>query len=87
MPEDQVPIAFCNIDELEDLLRSTTTLGALLTLREAAKPERAGWLLTSLRDEVAKDERANKDEALDPYLDEIIKWMPKWRDRPLTVSR
>lgn len=77
LAEDQIPLVFCNIDELENVLRSTTARGAMLTLREAVKTERAGWLLTSLQNEVAKDERADKDDALDPYLDDVVKWWPK----------
>ncbi len=75
--EDQIPLVFCNVDELENMLRSATTRGALLTLQEAVKPERAGWLLTSLQEYVAKDESADKGEALDPHLDDVIKWWPK----------
>jgi hypothetical protein len=77
LAEDQISLVFCNIDELENMLRSTTARGTLLTLREAVKPERAGWLLTSLQNEVAKDEQADKDDALEPYMDEVIKWLPK----------
>ncbi|HWJ74783.1 MAG TPA: hypothetical protein VNX29_16600 [Kaistia sp.] len=75
--EDQIPLTFCNIDDLHDLLRSSTTIGALRSLREATKPERYGWLLTSIQRQVAPDAVDDKGHSLDPYMDDVIKWWPR----------
>ena len=72
--EDQIPVALCNVDELEDVLKSTTAVGFFRTLHEAAQPERRGWMLSGLAVEVAADERVDKGDPLEPYTEEVIKW-------------
>ncbi|WP_299743272.1 hypothetical protein [Devosia sp.] len=49
---------------------------------EASKPERAGWLLSSLHSEVAPGVDEDKGDPFDQYLSDIIKWWPeKWDGR------
>lgn len=76
---DQVPVAFCNVDDMEFVLHRCTDVTFLDVLAEAAKPERAGWLLSSLHSEVAPGVDEDKGDPLDPYLSDVIKWWPeKW---------
>lgn len=44
---------------------------------EAAKPERAGWLLSSLHSEVSPGVDEDKGDPLDQYLGDVIKWWPE----------
>lgn len=80
---DQVPVAFCNIDDLEFILHRCTVASFLDVFAEAAKPERAGWLLSSLHSEVAPGVDEDKGDPLDQYLGDIIKWWPENWDRSL----
>ncbi len=78
-PVDQVPVAFCNVDDLEYVLHRCTGQSLLHVLAEAAKPERAGWLLSSLHSEVAPGVDEDKGDPFDPHLGEVIRWWPeKW---------
>lgn len=78
---DQVPVAFCNIDDLEFVLHRCTVASFLDVFAEAAKPERAGWLLSSLYSEVAPGVDEDKGDPLDQYLGAVIKWWPENWDR------
>ncbi|MDO9415272.1 hypothetical protein [Pararhizobium sp.] len=78
-PVDQVPVAFCNVDDLEFVLHRCTDASFLDVFAEAAKPERAGWLLSSLHSEVAPGVDEEKGDPFDPHLGDVIKWWPeKW---------
>lgn len=72
--EDQRPIAFANVDELEHVLQISTGENLLRTLREVAKPERAGWLLSSTHDDIAPGEQLDKPDPMEKYLEQYIKW-------------
>lgn len=81
-PADQAPVTFCNIDDLEHVLHRCTDESLLNVFAEASKPERAGWLLSSLHSEVAPGVDEDKGDPFDPYLSDIIKWWPeKWDGR------
>jgi hypothetical protein len=76
LSEDQIPVAFCNVDEFENVLRSTTTAGFLRTIKEASAPERGGWLLSSLKDDIAVESQ-DKGDPFESHLEQVIKWWPK----------
>lgn len=78
---DQVPIAFCNVDDLEFVLHRCTVASFLDVFAEAAKPERAGWLLSSLHSEVAPGVDEDKGDPFNPHLSDVIKWWPEKWDR------
>jgi len=73
---DQVPIAFCNIDDLEYVLHRISDESLLKVIHEAAKPERVGWYLSNLLSEVAPGENIDKGDPLDQYMADVISWWP-----------
>ncbi|WP_428527090.1 hypothetical protein [Roseibium sp.] len=75
--EDQIPVAYCNIDDLSWVLRSCSDSDLLKTIAEAAKPDRVGWLLANIYNEIASDENVDKGDPLRKYIADIVKWWPE----------
>lgn len=75
--DDQVPVVFANVDDIEDLLRTSTDANLLKTLQEVLKPEKAGWMLAHLHVEIAPGEQIDKGDPLDQHMNDVIQWWSK----------
>lgn len=71
--EDRLPVAFCTISELEDVL-PTATVASLLETVEIACGERLGWIFSSLHQDVASAKTELKNYPFEDALGDLLPW-------------
>lgn len=77
--EDRLPVAFCTISELEDVLR-TATAESLLESAEIASGERIGWIFSSLHQEAVSPKTEPKDYPFHNALGDLLPWYGRLQD-------
>lgn len=77
--EDRLPIAFCTISELEDVLR-TATAASLLETVEIASGERVGWIFSSLHQDAESAKTEPKDYPFQEALADLLPWYGRLQD-------
>ena len=77
--EDRLPIAFCTISELEDVLR-TATAASLLETVEIASGERVGWIFSSLHQDAEASKTEPRDYPFQEALGDLLPWYGRLRD-------
>lgn len=77
--EDRLPVAFCTISELEDVLR-TATAASLLETVEIASGERVGWIFSSLHQDAESAKTEPKDYPFQEALGDLLPWYGRLQD-------
>lgn len=76
-PEDQRPIVFCSIEELEQTLAGADETQFLADLGLATEDRFAGWLLPNVHRDATGDGLANRPY---PFADRLGEVLPWWDD-------
>lgn len=77
--EDRLPVAFCTISELEDVLR-TATAASLRETAEIASGERIGWIFSSLHQDAVSAKTEPKDYPFQEALGDLLPWYGRLQD-------
>jgi hypothetical protein len=78
---DQIPIAFCPIDELEQTLSSASDDSFLRTVRAATEERFQGWQLSGVHRELAPDLNHQNEYPFANRLPEVLTWWPLFGER------
>ncbi|WP_375208380.1 hypothetical protein [Hyphomonas jannaschiana] len=76
----RVPVSFCEIKDLERLLRDASTESLLSTFEQAATPAFQGWHLSSIHSQQFPEQRAQRDY---PFKDNLGEFLPWWNNEQL----
>ena len=70
---DRIPVAFCTISELEQVL-STATVGSLIEAVKLGASEKVGWNFSSLHHEAKSEKTEPKEYPFEEALGELLPW-------------
>jgi hypothetical protein len=77
--DSRLPVAFCTISELEDVLR-TATAASLLETVEIASGDRVGWIFSSLHQDAESAKTEPKDYPFQDALGDLLPWYGRLQD-------
>lgn len=77
--EDQIPIVFCPIGDLEETLRISTEQTLFKTLRAAAEEEFRGWLLWTIHRQLFPETNCANTYPFAEKLPDVLPWWSMFR--------
>ncbi|MCJ2126774.1 hypothetical protein [Methylobacterium sp. J-077] len=82
--EDQIPVIFCPIDDLELVLANCTSESLLETARKSAHDEFYGWMMYNVHQQLFPEIRHGRTY---PFLEQLPEVAPWWGDMQAIMGR
>ncbi|WP_372398182.1 hypothetical protein ABMY26_15725 [Azospirillum sp. HJ39] len=79
--EDQIPIVFCTISDLEQTLMAATEVSFVQTVQRATSEEFRGWQLWNVHNQLFSGANASRDYPFQDSLEEILPWWKEFKRR------